>query len=198
MDHRPFALRMGLMAIIWFVLGCPAGGLADIYKFIDADGVVHFTNAPSSEGYVLYLREKPWWIKKKIRPAPKIYDPIIQKAATTYGVDQALIKAVIRVESDFNPNALSKKGARGLMQIMPENDRSLDIANAFDPSQNIMGGTRYLSRLLTRYDRKLALALAAYNAGPTAVDLYGRIPPYEETQNYVKKVMACYEQYKRS
>ncbi len=186
------------MVLAGFVLGCPLWGQADIYKYIDADGVVHFTNAPSSEGYVLYLREIPWGPETHLRPAPKRYDLIIQKAAKTYGIDEALIKAMIRVESDFNPRAVSKKGARGLMQIMPINERALNISNPFDPSQNIMGGTQYMSRLLARYDRKLGLALAAYNAGPTAVDLYGRIPPYEETQNYVKKVMAYYERYKRS
>jgi soluble lytic murein transglycosylase len=105
---------------------------------------------------------------------------------------------VIKVESDFNPEAVSKKGAKGLMQIMPDNFKSLAVKDPFNPSQNIMGGVLYLQRLLKRYEYKLPLVLAAYNAGPEAVDKYKNIPPYEETQNYVKKVMETYSQYKKS
>jgi len=179
------------------VLVMPPAVPAHIYKYIDAEGVVHFTNTPTTQGFVLYMREENRWQKKRGKPAPRVYDPIIRKAGRAYGVEAALIKAVIKAESDFNPRAVSKKGARGLMQIMPENDRALNISNPFDPSQNIMGGTRYLSRLLTRYDRKLELALAAYNAGPTAVDRYRRVPPFKETQAYVEKVIALFERYKR-
>lgn len=186
--------RAVLVVLGSVVLVLPSLVPAHIYKYVDADGVVHFTNTPTTERFVLYMREKT----QGGRPAPRVYDPIIKQAGSVYGVETALIKAVIKAESDFNPRAVSKKGARGLMQIMPENDRSLNISNPFDPSQNIMGGTRYLSRLLTRYNRKLPLALAAYNAGPTAVDRYKRIPPFKETQNYVEKVMALYERYKRA
>lgn len=169
---------------------------ADIYRYIDADGVVHFTNTPTSEGYTLFLRVKEQSKRRGFNPGPNAYDQIISKAATRYGVDKALIKAVIHAESSFDPNAVSRKGARGLMQIMPENDSSLNISNPFDPSQNIMGGTWYLKQMLVRYNKKLALALAAYNAGPTAVDKYKRIPPYEETQTYVQRVMDLYSRYK--
>ncbi len=134
---------------------------------------------------------------KDSTPGPNAYDNIISKAAGRFGVDKALIKAVIHAESSFDPNAVSRKGARGLMQIMPENDSFLNISNPFDPSQNIMGGTRYLKQMLDRYNKKLALALAAYNAGPTAVDRYRKIPPFEETRNYVQKVMDLYSRYKR-
>jgi len=199
-QNKSFIFRVGLL-----MLGClaqvmvlPPAVPAHIYKYIDAEGVVHFTNTPATEGFILYMREKKTWRKKSGRPVPKVYDPIIRKAGQTYGVEAALIKAVIKAESDFNPRAVSKMGARGLMQIMPENERALNISNPFDPSQNIMGGTRYLSRLLTRYDRKLELALAAYNAGPTAVDRYQRIPPFKETQDYVEKVIALFEIYKRT
>lgn len=188
----------GFIVICLVLALLPCAASAHIYKYIDAQGVVHFTNTPTTQGYVLYMKEKGSQEKSKAQPAPKVYDPIIQKAGQAYGIDAALIKAVIKAESDFNPRAVSKSGARGLMQIMPENDRSLNISNPFDPSQNIMGGTRYLSGLLTRYDQRLDLALAAYNAGPTAVDRYRRIPPFKETQNYVLKVKALYEKYKRA
>ena len=181
---------------------CPCTALGDIYRYIDADGVVHFTNTPTAEGYILYLKEKNGdrvqARTRRFRAGPDVYDTIILKAARAFGVDHALIKAVIHAESSFNPKAVSSKGARGLMQIMPQNDVSLNISNPFDPSQNIMGGTRYLKRMLNRYNEKLALALAAYNAGPSAVDKYKNIPPYEETQTYVQKVMSLYSRYKSS
>ncbi len=176
--------------------------MGDIYRYIDADGVWHFTNTPTAKGYTLFLKEKKTnriqARTRSFKAGPDIYDNIILKAAGAFGVDQALIKAVIHAESSFDPNAVSSKGARGLMQIMPENDASLNISNPFDPSQNIMGGTRYLKRMLIRYNEKLALALAAYNAGPSAVDKYKKIPPYEETQTYVQRVISLYSRYKSS
>ncbi|NDY72564.1 lytic transglycosylase [Desulfobacter hydrogenophilus] len=185
------------LCLIW-----PCTALGDIYRHVDADGVVHFTNTPTAEGYTLYLKEKKGGglpaRTRRFKAGPSIYDNIILKAARAFGVDHALIKAVIHAESSFNPKAVSSKGARGLMQIMPRNDASLNISNPFDPSQNIMGGTRYLKRMLIRYNEKLALALAAYNAGPSAVDKYKKIPPYEETQTYVQKVMSLYSRYKRT
>ena len=189
--------RTGAILILGLFAAVLAGAVpawADIYKYIDSSGVVHFTNTPTSTDYILYLREKG---KKDFRPAPRTYDAIIARAERIFGVDAALIKAVIQAESNFNPKAVSRMGARGLMQIMPENDDSLNISNAFDPSQNIMGGTRYLKQLLKRYNSKLPLALAAYNAGPDAVDRYRQIPPFRETQAYVKKVMSLYSRYKR-
>lgn len=169
---------------------------ADIYMYIDGSGIVHFTNVPTSSDYKLYIKEKPK--KKKYRVSTRKYDDIIKKAQKKYGVEFSLIKAVIKVESSFNPRAVSKKGAKGLMQIIPSNYETLSIKDPFNPSQNIMGGTLYLQRLLRRYENKLPLVLAAYNAGPDAVDKYRQVPPYKETQNYVRKVMKIYSLYKKS
>ncbi len=174
----------------------PSAVPADIYMYRDADGVLHFTNVPASTKYRLYIRNrKPAF---STSPGSKKYDGIIQDAARRYGVDFSLLKAIIRAESSFNPQAISRKGARGLMQIMPQNFRTLEIQDPFDPKQNIMGGARYFRSLLDRYEGKVALTLAAYNAGPTAVDRYRRIPPYVETQDYVEKVLRYYRYYKNN
>jgi hypothetical protein len=116
-------------------------------------------------------------------------DKIFEAAAERYNVPVNLLKAVAKAESNFNPNALSKCGAQGIMQLMPATAESLGVADPFDPEQNIMGGAKYLSQMLQRFDGDTKLALAAYNAGPGSVIKYKGIPPYAETQNYVKKVM---------
>lgn len=161
---------------------------ADIYKYIDSNGVLHFTNIPISSGYQLYIKEKP----EAMTYSNDMFDHYISEASRHYGLDFYLIKAMIKVESDFNPRAVSKKGAKGLMQIMPFNFERLHVIDPFDPKENIMGGSMYIKQLLLQYKGRLPLALAAYNAGPGVVDRYKRIPPYRETENYVKKVMKQY------
>lgn len=172
-----------------FIAG-PAG--AEIYFYVDEDGVYHYSNVPTSPKYVpspLDFYESPDHV------SVDAYDRIIREAADAYGVSFSLVKAVIRAESGFNSEAVSHAGAQGLMQIMPANFETFEVADAFDPEENIHAGTRYLKKLLTRYDGDLHLALAAYNAGPKAVDHYGDIPPYPETQKYVDRVLAYYDRY---
>ena len=188
-----------LLAItIVFLFSATVCVQADIYMYIDADGVMHFTNAPteSDRDYRVYIRERSSYRSPRAY-SPDKYDELISVASKQYGVDSRLVKAIIKAESDFNPTAVSKKGAMGLMQIMPQNFQRLDIEDPFDPRENIMGGTRYFRYLYDRFDGKLALSLAAYNAGPTAVDNYNKtIPPYRETEQYVQRVLTYYRNYK--
>lgn len=122
------------------------------------------------------------------------FEALVQQAAQRYGIDPAVLKAVIHAESNFNPYAVSKAGAQGLMQLMPGTARALGVQDPFDPVQNIDGGARYLRQLLDRF-HSLPLALAAYNAGPGAVARYQGVPPYRETQTYVRRVMALIDRY---
>ncbi len=186
----------GLGVIVILVAGSCVSALADIYMYIDSRGVLHFSNVPTSSQYQLYIKERPVGDLGDVGPSS--YTPLIREAAQRHGLSESLLKAIIKAESNFNPRAVSKKGAKGLMQIMPQNFNALNIRNPFNPRENIMGGAKYFKQMHTRYKGKLPLALAAYNAGPQAVDKYKNIPPFPETRDYVEKVMKYYYVYKKS
>jgi soluble lytic murein transglycosylase len=182
---------LAIILVMFLVL--PAA--ADIYMYIDSDGVMHFTNVPTTSDYKVYVKERPK--RQGTGMDANRFDRYIDEAASLHGVDFPLLKAVIRAESAFDPKAVSKKGALGLMQIMPENLEAFRVYDPFDPWQNIMGGTRYLKALIQRFGGQVPLALAAYNAGPRAVDTHRGIPPIPETEAYVKKVMNFFYLYKK-
>jgi soluble lytic murein transglycosylase-like protein len=168
---------------------------AEVYRFEDESGGVHYTNVPSDPRY----QTVPGWSD---RPAPSLpptffptlarYGGAIRAAAERHGVDPRLVETVIVVESAGNPRAVSPKGAIGLMQLMPHRAAELHVRNPFDPLQNLEGGVRHLRDLLARFDGDVTLALAAYNAGEEAVRTYRGVPPYRETQDYVRKIRALY------
>ena len=188
-----------LVCAIFLLVADAVDGNAQIYVYRDEKGVVHFTNTPDSPKYKRLgdeFRISRQTVKSPRKKRGQRFDDYIYRAARIYGVSFSLLKSVIKVESNFNPRAVSRKGAKGLMQIMPANYRTLSIQDPFDPWENIRGGTRYLKGLLKRYHGKLELALAAYNAGPDLVDAYRRIPPVQETRDYVRKVMHYYKVYK--
>ncbi len=174
--------------------------VADVYKFKDTEGRTLLTNIPSKgKGMKLVKRFHfsygnphsggPAPVLKVLKERIKKYKPIIVQAAKDTGLDEDFIHAIILAESAYKPKAVSPKGAMGLMQLMPATAERFNVTNAFDPAQNIRGGTTYLKLLMERFDNDLELAAAAYNAGEGAVEKYGRtIPPYKETQLYVKKV----------
>jgi len=166
----------------------PVQGTAAIYRYVDDNGRIHFTNVPTTDQFRFYRSEGE---------AYRI-DSLIKHFADKFHLDAALIKAVIKVESDFNPTTVSHKGAQGLMQLMPETAVEVGVSNPFDPSEAIYGGSYYLRKMLDSFDRNLDYALAAYNAGPDAVRKHGGIPPYKETRNYIERVKYYFDYYRRS
>lgn len=173
---------------------------ADVFSYTDADGIAHFSNVPTDARYRLLITSpviatvarNPTKIQQWLRKS-NTYDSFIETAAQANTMHAALIRAVIVVESGFNPRAVSKRGAIGLMQLLPETARRYGVSNVFDPGENIRAGAHYLSDLMARFGSNTELALAAYNAGENAVLRYGgTIPPFKETREYVPSVLRVY------
>jgi len=198
MDTHSFAPRRGetFILILLLIFTPWAYSHADIYKYVDKAGVVNFTNTPSGKNYKKAMSESR---KKVVRVAKRQghstdadYHHIVHSKSQKYGMNPSLIKAVINAESSWNPYAVSRKGAQGLMQLMPATAAAMGVSNPFNPEENIGGGVRYLKYLLQRFSGNLTLALAAYNAGPKAVDKFGTVPPFQETRQYVRRVLSMY------
>lgn len=183
-----------LVAILVLLAASVAPASAQIYSWRDAQGLLVVSDRPRTDagGMTTYRVPRAAEVRATT-PAPGMgrpaaLDEVIEEQATAQGVSPDLVRAVIQVESAFDPNAVSSKGAMGLMQLMPATARELGVRNPFHPEENIRGGVAYLRQLLDRYDSNVELALAAYNAGPGSVEKYGAVPPYRETQAYVKRV----------
>jgi soluble lytic murein transglycosylase-like protein len=206
---------------IWLMGALVAAGLvagearAQVYRYVDADGVVHLTDSPRDHRFARYQpsihgtgkginilpRSSLLWgvphrpvAASKDGPKARSFDVLIARLAAREELPPALVKAVVRAESNFEPAAVSRAGARGLMQLMPATAAELGVEDAFDAEQNLQGGTRYLRAMLDRYG-DWRHALAAYNAGPDAVDRHAGIPPYPETREYVERVLHYYRRY---
>jgi hypothetical protein len=200
-----FTVIAAVLLVSGFCLFHPA--LANIYAYSSDDGTVNLSNIPTDSRYTMLVHEPDEHTpslpvtgpgKPPSNIASKIfYDSMVDEVAGTYGLESALLHAVISVESRYNPKAVSKKGAAGLMQLMPVITKRYGVADPFDPEQNLHGGAKYLRDLLKNYNNDTSLALAAYNAGETAVAKYGnRIPPFRETVNYVPRVLVFYRKYR--
>jgi len=213
MGRRTIVALLGLSLAA--ALAAPAH--ADIYQFTDEQGVIHFSNVSvgNSKNYkrvkstpareqtkeqtkvqqVAYVprgaASSPAPVSS--RNVPSAYVDMIKSACDRHGIDPALVHAIVKVESDFNPYALSRKGAMGLMQLMPQTALNMNVKNSFNPNENIDGGVKYLRYLIDRYEGNLQLALAAYNSGETAVRKWGTVPPFRETQNYVERILNIYQ-----
>ncbi len=190
---RWFAVTLAIGAL---ALGsaAPARAGSQIYTFVDSRGVTHFSNIPNDDRYVPIVREHTRTKRPTGVPQEEGYDGLIRLTAMEHDVSPALVKAVIAAESRFNSGAVSHKGAQGLMQLMPKTAAMLGVADQFAAEYNVRGGVRYLREMLDRYG-DMNRALAAYNAGPTAVDRYRGVPPYPETRAYVQRVMTYSRHY---
>lgn len=185
-----------LIVSVIIILGAASSVQGDIYKYVDREGVVHLTNVPTEHNvpYVLVMKEKRVIIQ--VRGDISSYNDLIAKTSEKYRVDSALVKAIIKAESNFNHRAVSPVGARGLMQLMPATAATLQVQDSFHPESNIEGGVRYLRYLMNLFNGNLPLVLAAYNSGENTVLRYkNRIPPYQETQTYVRRVLHYFSRY---
>ncbi len=202
MYKRPMRLSfICTIGLLFLLIGLCTAASATMYLCRDSSGNLNFTNVRNSSDCKSYKLQKK---KKKYgsysswagNPDRSKYDSEIRRVGKRYDVDPPLIKAIIHTESDFDPRAVSKKGAKGLMQLMPETARELKVFNPFNPRENIDGGTRYFRKIMNKFNGNLILSLAAYNAGPGLVSRIGGVPRFTETRRYVNKVLKHYKIYK--
>jgi len=190
-------VQLSRVFILSFLLW-PAVSGADIYRYVDRDGVIHYSNTQPDEKFTLYLREGP-----KAGPrAPASSLPTaswmtgyVDRVSRANDLPPALVHAIIKAESNGQRKAVSPKGAKGVMQLMPFTSKRMRVIDPFDPIENIEGGIRYIKELLVSFEGDIINTVAAYNAGPAAVRKYGGVPPYQETRLYVRRVMDLYRQY---
>jgi hypothetical protein len=191
-------LMKNILIVCGLILFFSSLSYADVYQYLSEDGVVCYTDLPFDKKAKIVIREKV-----KSTPSQQqadrtdyqnttYYHSIVHEKATKYNVDPLLVKAVIKTESNWNERAVSRKGAIGLMQLMPSTANDMKVRNPFNPEENIEGGVKYLRYLLERFNGDLTLALSAYNAGPKWVEKFGVIPPITETKQYVNKVLSLY------
>ncbi|MHB1013384.1 MAG: transglycosylase SLT domain-containing protein [Desulfobacteria bacterium] len=190
-------VQLSRVFILSFLL-LPVLAGADIYRYVDGEGVVHFSNTPPDNKFTLYLREGPKAAPRgpaSSLPEASWINGYVDRVSRANDLPPALVRAIIKAESNGQRKAVSPKGAKGVMQLMPFTSKRLRVADPFDPIENIEGGIRYIKELLVTFEGNLTNTVAAYNAGPAAVRKYGGVPPYQETRLYVRRVMDLYRQY---
>lgn len=189
-----FTVHKVLIIVIFLFLAPVLVFGGEVFKHTDENGVTHYSDSPITE-----FQKADYKKRSAFRDSySDSYHVIINRNASKYNIDASLIRAVIETESSFNSKAVSRRGAIGLMQLLPDTARRMGAKRPFEPEQNIEAGTKYLKYLIDRFDGDLRLALAAYNAGPNVVEKYGDIPPYGETRRYVKKVVGSYTKEKKA
>jgi soluble lytic murein transglycosylase-like protein len=190
-------VQLARVFILSFLLWPVVSG-ADIYRYVDGDGVIHYSNTQPDNKFTLYLREGPKAAPRA--PASSITGSswmtgYVDRVSRANDLPPALVHAIIKAESNGQRKALSAKGAKGVMQLMPFTSKRLRVVDPFDPIENIEGGIKYIKELLVAFEGNLTNTIAAYNAGPAAVRKYGGVPPYQETRLYVRRVMYLYREY---
>ncbi len=190
-------VQLSRIFILSFLLWPVVSG-ADIYRYVDGDGVIHYSNTQPDSKFTLYLREAPKVVPRVATsslPAASWMTGYVDRVSRANDLPPALVHAIIKAESNGQRMAVSRKGAKGVMQLMPFTSKRLRVADPFDPIENIEGGIKYIKELLVTFEGDLTNTIAAYNAGPAAVRKYGGVPPYQETRLYVRRVMDLYREY---
>ena len=190
-------VQLSRVFILSFLLWPVVSG-ADIYRYVDGEGVIHYSNTQPDAKFTLYLREGPKAAPRapaSALPGASWMTGYVDRFSRANDLPPALVHAIIKAESNGQRNAVSRKGAKGVMQLMPFTSKRLRVADPFDPIENIEGGIKYIKELLVTFEGNLTNTVAAYNAGPAAVRKYGGIPPYQEPRLYVRRVMDLYRQY---